>query len=132
MINAEKYIHKTLLGTETIQELSNVHKETYKCFQQHMHFGNVELENINENLYGIYAIVEPNKVEIFAKNTKRKISQSIMEFSEQKLSKLTTKLFPTIIDVGFISKEDFKIFSQNLGFLNTCIGFWLLEQKVKN
>lgn len=132
MIN-EKYIHKTTpIGSATIQELSNIDEETYKRLQQHMHFGNVELENINENLYDIYAIVEPNKVEIFAKNTKRKISQSIMEFSEQKLSKLTTELFPTIIDVGFISKEDFRIFSQNLGFLNTCIGFWLLEQKVKN
>lgn len=132
MIN-EKYIHKTTpIGSTTIQELSNIDKETYRRLQQHMHFGNVELENINENLYDIYAIVEPNKVEIFAKNTKRKISQSIMEFSEQKLSKLTTELFPTIIDVGFISKEDFRIFSQNLGFLNTCIGFWLLEQKVKN
>ncbi|EFS20595.1 hypothetical protein FSBG_00092 [Fusobacterium gonidiaformans 3-1-5R] len=134
MINIEKYIHKTIGGNEYIQSFSDISSEIYKIFQDNMHFGIVDLEKIHNSLYDIYAVVEENKIKVISKESEEKISESIMEFVEDDLSKLTTTIFPTafMLKLDETEPENLRIFFENLGTLNHYVGFWLLEQKVRN
>ena len=134
MINIEKYIHKTVGGDEKIQDFSHINSEIYKIFQDNMHFGIVDLEKIHNSLYDIYAVVEENKIKVISKESEEKISESIMEFVEDDLSKLTTTIFPTafMLKLDETEPENLRIFFENLGTLNHYVGFWLLEQKVRN
>lgn len=134
MINIEKYIHKTIGGNEYIQSFSDISSEIYKIFQDNMHFGIVDLEKIHNSLYDIYAVVEENKIKVISKESEEKISESIMEFVEDDLSKLTTTIFPTafMLKLDETEPENLRIFFENLGTLNHYVGFWLLEQKTRN
>ena len=132
MINIEKYIHKTVGGDEKIQDFSHINSEIYKKIQDNMHFGIVDLEKIHNSLYDIYAVVEENKIKVISKESEEKISESIMEFVENGLSKLTTVIFPAALLLKFDVQDNYRIFFENLGTLNHYVGFWLLEQKVRN
>lgn len=132
MINIEKYIHKTVGGDEKIQDFSHINSEIYKKIQENVHLGIVELAKVDSTLYDIYMIVEKDKVRVISKEIEEKISESSMEFVENGLSKLTTVIFPAALLLKFDVQDNYRIFFENLGTLNHYVGFWLLEQKVRN